>query len=186
LLGAKRLKCGLLMFEELSVVIPVKKSARPFIEQFAEQMLWLLRSDAKIIVVDSGGGELLWQYSSDKPISVEVDMPTARKLGYERVQTEFTLNLDDDNVLNPNYLTQAIQLLRANAKVVAVAIDYEKLLGHLGFGTSVWRSAALKELYDWRRDNDRRCECVYMWQKVLGKGLLIETLPYRAKHLKMV
>ena len=68
--------------------------------------------------------------------------------------------------------------------VVVVAIDYEKPQGHLAFGTSIWRTEVLKQLYDWESEKVGDCECIHMWKKVHCAGLQIETLPYRAKHLK--
>jgi len=171
------------MFEELSVIIPVKKSARPCIEQFAEQMRWLLKSGAQIIIIDSGGGEKLLSYAQ-KSVIIEVDLSTARKLGIERADSEFTLNLDDDTIICQDYLTQAIQLLKTNEHIAVVAVDYEELQGHYAFGTSVWRTEVLKKFYDWTGRHDGLCECIHIWNRIKGKRMLIETLPYRAKHLK--
>ena len=116
----------------------------------------------------------------------DLSLPLARKLGISQVETKYTLNLDSDTILPDGYIEQALEILEKNQDVVAVAIDYEKLQGHYAFGTSIWRTNILQELYDWRGYTREIpiCECVCMWQKLRASGGVLETLPTRAKHLK--
>jgi len=172
-----------MVLEELSVVIPVKrtKAFNP-LPNFIKQMDWLWRDNARIIVIDSGGGENLKPFCH-KYIEVNIPFWEARRLGYVNVQTVYTMNLDDDNIVPKDYVLEALNILSTNSEVVVVAIDYDILQGHLGFGTSVWKTNVLKELYDWKRGVGQ-CECVWMWSKVRRAGYKLETLPYRAKHLR--
>lgn len=185
------------MFQDLTVVIPVKDP--PNLELFIDSMKWLL-SNSKVITCDSGGGEALQEYSW-KYIQKQVSMWTARRIGYDLVQTDYILNLDVDTVLPINYVKESLKILRED-KADAVAIDYEKLQGHYAFGTSLWKTTILKKLYDFSSNiisdgktikvgfqmysnlNNGWCECTYMFHKLKQNGYRLETLPYRAKHLK--
>lgn len=69
-------------------------------------------------------------------------------------------------------------------RVAVVALNYEKPQGHLAFGPSIWRTKILQKLYDYESLKTRKCECIYMWNKVRGAKYKIETLNMRAKHLK--
>ena len=99
--------------------------------------------------------------------------------GINKVDTEYILCLDDDTILPEGYIEKALGILK-NPRIVAVAIDYEIPQGHLAFGTSIWRTAELKRLYDYE-PKDSECECVHMWNKVRGK---LTTLPMVAFHIK--
>lgn len=178
---------ALMMFpsklRELSVVIPVKRREgfNP-VPLFIKQMNWLWQTEATIIVIDSGGGEALKPFAH-KYIQQNVSLWEARKLGYENIETLYTMNLDDDNIVPKDYVLKALNILSENSNVIAVAIDYEVLLGHYGFGTSVWKTEWLKQLYDWNKGSSL-CECCWMWSKIHRANKRLETLPYRAKHLK--
>lgn len=184
-------------FEDLTIVTPIKNPLN--LELFIKSMEWLLKKPNLLIVVDSGGGEALrkfcWRY-----FQKDCRMWEARKLGYAEVKTEFTLNLDSDTVLPLKYMEEALNLLKSD-KAEAVAIDYEKLQGHYAFGTSIWKTEILRKLYDYPPNPVEKlikvgkqewvtafqcgfCECTYMWSRLLGSGGRLETLPYRAKHLK--
>jgi len=184
----------------LTVVTPVKNplNLKAFIDGNSK-----LLSKYPLIVIDSGGGEPL------KPIAkiyIARKMPfwEARKLGYTYVQTPYTLNLDTDVILPNNYVEDALSLLE-KAKADAVSIFYEDVAhcqGALEFGASMWKSEILKKLYDFSMNivsdgkivkvgsmtyaalNNGWCECTYMWRKLKNAGGRLETLPYRAKHLK--
>jgi len=183
-------------FNSLTIVTPVKNP--PCLECFKKAMAWLIKSNL-LIVVDSGGAETLrefcWRYFKG-----QYQMWEARRLGYNQVKTEFTLNLDVDTVVSPQYVKEAIQLLE-NDKAEAVAIDYEKLQGHYAFGTSIWKTEWLRKLYDYPPKSVEKlikigeqewvtafqngfCECTYMWSRLISSGGRLETLPYRARHLK--
>ena len=171
---------------ELSVVVPVKEDAN-IVCRFRDHHLQLL-STSQVIVVDSGGGKDLEPYSrtyiealSDEP------MHEARKRGILLAEAKLTLNLDVDTLVPFEYPQAAISLLEKNSDVAVVAIDYEfpHCQGHLAFGTSVARTEILKQLYDWRPGKGAPCECVYMWAKFRQQGFKIDTLPFRARHIKL-
>lgn len=167
----------------LTIVIPVKNPK--FLNEFIEGNAYILKK-YKVIVIDSGGGEALRTDNGIATIYLKrnVDMATARRMDINMVTTPFTLNLDCDNILPEGYVEEAIALIKEDVKAVALDYAYPYLLGHLGFGTSVWETATLKKLYDWSKI-DCLCECVRMWRKLIGESKLkLETLPYRAIHLK--
>lgn len=112
----------------------------------------------------------------------EFNLSDARRYGIDKVDTEYTLCLDLDTILPEGYIERAIEIL-VNPDVAVVAIDYERLQGHLAFGTSVWKTDILRKLYDWKNID---CECIHMWKRVHSSGYLIETLPIRAKHIKHI
>lgn len=164
----------------VTIVIPIKNPR--FIKIFINKNLHLF-NNYQTIVIDSGGGELIKNYSSIY-INQDLTMSQARKMGINLVNTKYTLNLDVDNILPKNYIKEAI--VKLNDKVKAVAIDYDRLIGHYGFGTSLWETETLKKLYDYN-ENDYLCECNRMWKKLIGESnLMLETLPYRAINLKTV
>jgi len=182
---------------DLTIVIPVKNPLS--LEDFIKSNIEVLK-DNKVIVIDSGGGETLEPYC-EKYFKQDLRMWEARKLGYAEVTTKFTLNLDSDTILPLEYVKEALEILK-NDKAEAVAIDYEKLQGHYAFGTSIWKTEQLKKLYDYEINlvsdgkivkvgsrtystlNNGWCECTYMWRKLKLSGGRLETLPFRAKHLK--
>lgn len=130
----------------------------------------------------------LHSYLNEYPSIVvnEFSLSEARKYGINRVDTEYTLCLDLDTILPEGYIEKAIKILDNNSNVMVVAIDYEKLQGHLAFGTSIWRTKFLKEHYNWDSEHIIQCECIHMLRKVIKSGYVIETLPMRAKHLKVL
>jgi len=168
------------------------------LDMFISQNLELLK-DNIFIVVDSGGGEKLRPYCV-LYLNERLPFWEARKLAYKYVTTKFILNLDSDNVPPLDYVKQAMNLLKDD-KAEAVAIDYEQPLGHPAFGTSLWKTTWLKEFYDFHPEihdetirvepgkwlitsKNNFCECTYMWHKLKLSGGRLETLPYRAVHLK--
>jgi hypothetical protein len=108
----------------------------------------------------------------------------ARKEGLDHVGTEFILNLDANKILPEGYVEQVLYLLEHTRNIGVVAIDHEDLMGHLSFGTSIWRTELLRKLYNWTQSSSRFCECTYMWSKVKKAGFKVETLNMRARHLK--
>ena len=142
-----------------------------------------LLAQCTVITIDTEGGEQLKEFSDIYEKGI-IRMTIARKHAYSLVKTPFILNLDADNILPKGYVDEALMLLQNQEDVAVVAIDYEKCLGHYGFGTSLWRTEVLKAFYDYKEGNVL-CECVYMWRKVHQAKLKIETLPYRAGHLKV-
>jgi len=191
-------------FEDLTIVIPIKNP--PNLDLFIEENRALLQSRAHKIVIDSGGGNR-FQNAHDLgflPLLYEgrdVSLWEARKFGYEYAVTPFTLNLDCDVVLPLQYVEDALVLLRSS-EVAAVAIHFDPVkTGHLEFGTSLWKTTILKKLYDYPPAPVEKlikvgkqewvtafqcgfCECSYMWSKLLNSGGKLESLLYRAKHLK--
>ena len=165
----------------ITIVIPVKEK-ESIVGEFLLKNMELL-TQCKVVVINREGGKELEAFA-DFYTTMPLRMTDARKHGYNRVTTPFILNLDVDNILPKGYIDEALLLLQNQEDVAVVAIDYEKCLGHLGFGTSLWRTEVLKAFYDYREGNVL-CECSYMWRKVHQAKLKIETLPYRAGHLKV-
>jgi len=184
---------------KLTIIIPVKNP--PNIRKFMELNRNIL-DKYPVIIIDSGGGEALKEIKFRLYLKKNVDIPTARNLGGELTLTRFCLHLDCDAILPKNYIENAINILINNPKLAVVSIEYEKIKGHLNFGTSVWRTEIFNKLYDFSFDkvvdgtivkvgenifatlDNGWCECSYMWKKVIMCGYKMETLCCRAKHLK--
>jgi hypothetical protein len=189
--------------KELTIVIPIKNP--PNLELFINENSDLLKSTAHKIIIDSGGGEA-FRKARDLgflPLLYEArDLPfwEARKFGYGYAVTPFTLNLDCDVVPPIAYIEDALALLMEKAD--AVSIHFEPIhTGHLEFGVSMWKTSVLIKLYDYPPRPVEKlikvgkqewvaafqcgfCECSYMWSRLLNSGGRLETLPYKAKHLK--
>lgn len=190
----------------LSIVIPVKNP--PDLQGFITANKSLLASDAHKIIVDSGGGSrfntarnlgflpLLYKFR-------DVPFWEARRIGYEYAVTPFILNLDVDVIVPESYVEDGLALLKKEAD--AVSIFYENVnhcQGALEFGVSIWKAEVLRRLYDFSMNkvmdgkivkigsqaystlNNGWCECTYMWRRLKLTGAKLETLPYRAIHLK--
>jgi len=183
----------------LTIVTPVKNP--PNIKDFLEKNLQFFQV-YPLIVIDSGGGTLLESYAQAY-IFQQIPFWEARKLGYTHVGTPYILNLDSDVVIPKGYIEDAVALLKDKAD--AVSIFYENVAhcqGALEFGISMWKAETLRKLYDFSMDkvadgtivkvgsmaystlNNGWCECTYLWRKLKQNGYRLETLPYRAKHLK--
>ena len=186
-----------MQLQDLTTVIPVK--APPDLNDFIKRNLSTLSVTQKV-VVDSGGGEPLRQLPRTQWLQREASMWEARRIGYEKVKTRFTLNLDADTILPDGYVQESLNILRENS-CDAVAIDYDPSQGHYAFGTSIWRTELLKELYDYPPKAVEKlikvgehewvtafqngfCECTYMWARLLRRGGRLGTLGYRATHLR--
>jgi len=182
---------------DLTIVIPVKDP--PDLERFIRENLEVL-SASKKVVVDSGRGEQLGRLPNTLLFERQVPMWEARRIGYEEVRTPFTLNLDADTILPNGYVLDSLDVLRKNS-CDAVAIDYDPPQGHYAFGTSIWRTELLKKLYNYPPKAVEKlikvgeqewitafqngfCECTYMWARLIRSGGRLETLGYRATHLK--
>jgi hypothetical protein len=169
----------------LTIVIPVSEDPK-VIKDFIignEKIL----TENRVIVVNRRGGEELKPFSTIW-FSKESTFWDARREGLDLVETEYTLCLDSDTILPEGYIEEALTILQLRRYVAVVAIDYEDLQGHLAFGTSIWRTVILKDLYDWNKNREnpsRGCECVHMWSKVRRSKFRVETLNMRAKHLKI-
>jgi hypothetical protein len=139
-----------------------------------------------IIVINKNGGEAFKEFGI--VIKQNSSFWSARRFGLELVKTKYVLCLDVDTILPLQYIEQAIQILERKPKVGAIALNYAQPLSqdHLAFGTSIWRTEQLKQLYDWRLTEKQynTCECKYMWKKVEKEGMKIETLPMEAIHIK--
>jgi hypothetical protein len=150
-----------------------------------------------LVIMDKKGGDKFISFEQQGNMNIQYfDQNTsfwfARRFGLEFVKTKYVLCLDVDTVLPPHYVESALSILESKSEVGAVALDYAAPFhqGHLAFGTSIWRTEQLKELYDWRlKEVDQSpvmCECRYMWHKLDTKGLKIETLPMEAIHMKEI
>jgi len=182
---------------DLTIVIPVKDP--PDLQCFVKENLEVLNASKKV-VIDSGGGEQLGRLPNTLLFQKQVPMWEARRLGYEEVKTPFTLNLDADTILQNSYVLDSLNVLQKNS-CDAVAIDYDPPQGHYAFGTSIWRTELLKKLYDYPPKAVEKlikvgeqewitafqngfCECTYMWARLIRSGGRLETLGYKATHLK--
>lgn len=178
--------------ESLTILIPccerdelIERSIRENYEIFLKY---------PIVIVDKEGGDkfLLLNQQGNMDIQYFAQNTSfwfARRFGLEFVKTKYVLCLDVDTILPPHYIESALCILESKLEVGAIALDYAASYkqGHLAFGTSIWRTEQLKELYDWRLTADQKflpCECKYMWYKLGTKGLIVETLPMEATHLK--
>ncbi|MGQ9461152.1 MAG: hypothetical protein ACUVRA_07985 [Candidatus Bathyarchaeaceae archaeon] len=182
---------------DLTIVIPVKNP--PDLQRFVRENLEVL-SASKKVVVDSGRGEQLGRLPNTLLFQKQVPMWEARRIGYEEVGTPFTLNLDANTILPNGYVLDSLNVLRKNSCDV-VAIDYDPPQGHYAFGTSIWRTELLKKLYDYPPKAVEKlvkvgeqewitafqngfCECTYMWARLLRSGGKLESMGYRAIHMK--
>jgi len=182
---------------DLTIVIPVKDP--PDLQRFVKENLEVL-SASKKVVIDSRRGEQLGRLPNTLLLQKQVPMWEARRLGYEEAKTPFTLNLDADTILPNGYVLDSLNVLRKNS-CDAVAIDYDPPQGHYAFGTSIWRTELLKKLYDYPPKAVEKlikvgeqewitafqngfCECTYMWTRLIRSGGRLETLGYKATHLK--
>lgn len=168
------------MKNKVSIVIPVKDKEE-IVSKFIEGNKDIL-SKYKVIVVNNKGGDELKQFSHIY-INGKDNLSDARRIGINLVKTEYILNLDTHVILPKHYINASIILLDTNKEIGAISIDHEKLMGHLGFGQSIWRTKLLKELYDWNIDTNV-CECNYLWGKLNKTKYKLETLSnIRCKHL---
>lgn len=181
------------MFEDLTVVTPVKETKS--LLDWYERMKWLF-SEACWIVVDSGGGAELSSIA-DLYIKSVFSEWEARELGISKVETSLTLNLDCFNILPEQYVKSAVDLL-TNNRADVTAIDYEESIGHYGFGTSIWRTDILREVYDYPpkpleiKLKDEKgeshiykhsiCECQWMWNRVYSLKKRFVPLLFKAKN----
>jgi len=182
---------------DLTIVIPVKDP--PDLQRFVRENLEVLNASKKV-VIDSGRGEQLGRLQNTLLFQKQVPMWEARRIGYEEVKTPLTLNLDADTILPNGYVLDSLNVLRNNS-CDAVAIDYDPPQGHYAFGASIWRTELLKKLYDYPPKAVEKlikvgeqewitafqngfCECTYMWARLIRSGGRLETLGYRATHLK--
>ncbi len=160
----------------ITIVICVKEDPK-VIDQFIEGNKKLLEK-YPVIVIDKKGGDQLKKYASSYEKS-DLPLNEARRKAILMVNTELTLILDADVILPKGYISKALELLK-DEETVVVSIEYDRCVGHLPFGTSLWKTKWLKELYDW---SGRGCECLLMWARVHSQKKRIETCCYRAKHL---
>jgi hypothetical protein len=172
---------------DLTILIPCAE--KPELVEQSIQENEKLFSSYPIIVVNKEGGQLFNIFALFV-FNQNTSWWFARRFGLEFVKTKYVLNLDVDTVLPEGYVEKAIEILETRPEVGAVALNYAKPYNqtHLAFGTSIWRTEQLKELYDWRLtvidQSKNLCECRYMWHKLDTKSLKVETLPMEAKHLK--
>lgn len=171
--------------KNLTIVLPIYEKdieiVKKCIDYYGEFFI-----DSNLIVLDSGGGSLLKEISSYYEFNESLTLEAARKKGILMANTEFTLCLDVDTFLPKGYTEQAIKILSEKSDVAVVALEYEKIQGHLAFGTSVWKTKHLRALYNWKFKVHYFCECFYMWSRVREAKLRIETIPMRAVHLKKI
>lgn len=185
---------------ELTVAIIVKNppNAKEFLETNRDYL-----QENFVIVVDSGGGES-YEAFADIYEKKDLNLTDARKYIISLLQTPYVLILDADVIIPQGYPEAAIKLFQEN-RADAVSIFYEDVAhcqGGLEFGCSIWKTRVLQSLYDfsyslsisktaikvgphyWATLHNGWCECMYMWRKIKDNNLLLETLPYRAVHLK--
>ena len=161
----------------LSITIPVLANDQE-IERFIEYYRDLLKTYPLYVI--STKDNKLRDYAAYFEIS-PMKFWEARKKMIGLVSTKYILTLDIDTFLPLVYINQALNILEQDDKVGVVAIDYERLQGHLAFGTAIWRTTCLDSFYNWN-ETQRNCECIYAWNHVRDRGFKIETLPLRAIH----
>jgi len=161
----------------ITVIICVKEDSH-IITKFIEGNKKLLKR-YPIIVIDKEGGDKLKEFASYYEKS-DLPLKDARLKAISLVKTKYTLVLDADVILPEGYLRKALKLLK-DPETIVVSIEYDRCIGHLPFGTSVWKTEWLKKLYYWSGKGS--CECILMWARVHTVKKRIETCCYRAKHL---
>ena len=171
---------------KITILIPVFEEPE-IVAKFVDENKSILKR-YPVFVLNKKGGAILKEYTSfyKKSSCPTIGWPlgSSRKFLIRRVQTEFSLNLDVDTILPPDFVNEALKKLN-DPKVGAIALDYENPQGHLAFGPSLWRTKVLQKLYDytfWKP----KCECIYMWNKLHRANLKVETLNKKAKHLKLL
>ena len=174
--------------EDLTIVIPCFEKPETVAKSIEGNKEILKKYP--VIVINKKGGEAL------KPVSSvffqqDTSFWFARRFGLEFVKTKYILCLDIDTILPPKYIEKAIELLEKDPTIGAIALYYERSIqDHLAFGTSIWRTKELKNLYDWRLTyppiSFDICECKYMWNKLEKANMKVETLPMKAIHLKYI
>lgn len=174
------------MNDKLTIVIPVKDKEET-VDKFIEGNKEIL-TNFKVITVDTNGGNKLKKYSFVYIDDIEdkYTMPKARILGVSLVDSKYVLNLDTHVILSKEYIIKSISLLDNDDNIGAISIEHKRLMGHLGFGQSIWRTQLLKELYDYREEyNKYSCECVYMWNKINVTKYRLETIDnIRCEHIR--
>jgi hypothetical protein len=142
-----------------------------------------------LVIVNRRGGEPFKVFNS-LFFNQQTSFWFARRFGMEFVKTKYILCLDVDTVLPPQYIESAIQILETQPEVMVVASTYATpyTQDHLAFGTSIWRTDILKELYDWRLTEKptQFCECIYMWKKIFAIGKKVYSFEQNATHLKEI
>lgn len=148
------------------------------------------RTVTVVLISDEGDYSLLLkklsQYHGKYLISLSMakGMAQGRKEAIDRVCGIYTVIVDMDTEIPERYIEDAIALLSKDSKLACIAIDYTESQGHYAFGASVWKTEALKKLYDYR-EGTGWCECIYMYHKVLQAGYSMDTIgKYRAIHNK--
>jgi hypothetical protein len=172
---------------ELTIVVPCDETAEIVVSSLVQN--YELYKTYPVIVVNKRGGEPFRQLANARIFDQDTPFWFARRFAYEFVKTPFTLNLDVDTVLPKDYVHEALELLKTpRAKVGAVGLDYAEPYNqsHIAFGTSLWRTELLRRLYLWRLtpDQEKTCECLFMWTQAVNAGYEVETFPEPAKHLK--
>jgi glycosyltransferase involved in cell wall biosynthesis len=163
----------------LTIIIPCFEKSS-LVEESIEKNFEIL-DKYPLVIINKSGGEKFKLFRDVLFFDQNSSFWFARRFAVEFVKTKYILNLDVDTILPPKYIEKAIEVLEEHPDTLVVAIDYEEQQGHLSFGTSIWRTEQFKDLYDWHPALPL-CECKWMWEKVNGK---VETLPMKAKHLKV-
>ena len=186
---------------ELTIAIIIKDP--PKIKEFLEGNKDYLEQYFVLVINSSGGSS--YAPFADLYEEKQLCLAEARKYIIGLIQTPYVLILDADVIIPEGYPEMALQLLK-EGKVDAISIFYEDVThnrGTLEFGCSIWKTKVLQELYDysfsinnsnkalvqvgphhWSTLNNGWCECTYMWGKIKKYNLLLETLPFRARHLR--
>jgi len=169
----------------LTIAIPIFEEPK-LVEKAIEMNSEIFSKYPLVIVNKSGGDQFKLLQLGVKFFDQDSTWWDARKFMLDYVKTKYVLCLDLDTILPPHYISSALSILESRPEVACVALNYTEPCrqGHLAFGTSIWRLDVLKKLYDWNKGEGKPCECVYMWAKVKAEGMIVETLPMEAIHLK--
>jgi len=118
----------------------------------------------------------------------EVPLWMARVNGARAAKSEFIFNLDADTIVPVNFPGLAVDVLRADPLVGAVALDYRaRPQGHPAFGASVMRRDVMLQHYAWTGlKESKACECLHTWRRLTSEGWVLSTLPMAAEHKREI
>lgn len=103
-----------------TAIVPYHASSE-YVEETVDSLLAQTHGDLDVLIVNDGSFEpaddVLGRLAADPRVSVVAQLnrgePSARNLGARLARGEFLVMLDADNVLEPEFVSRAIELLRA-------------------------------------------------------------------------